>query len=464
MKRASLLLLLAVVLFLHSLGAQEAKHQTSPLPARPIRYVILVSVDGLLPGTYLSPEKYGLQVPTLREARRDGAWSDGVRSVLPTVTYAAHTSIATGTNPGVHGIVTNEAWDPLDKNDDGWWWYAEDIRVPTLWDAARARGLRTALIWWPVTVGARGTVVVPEIWRAGTADDVKLSRALSTPGVLEAVEKRFPDFRPGYTPPGAKDVSITDIAVHVIETVRPHLTLVHIFDVDDAQHDHGPFSPEALAAVENADRQVARLIAAAKKAGIWKQTALVVASDHGFAPAGQQVRPGVLLREKGLITLDERNRITEWKAVVVATSGSAYLYVKDADDQATRRTLLDTFVPLAGKEGSGIGHVLTQEEIRRRGGDPAAFLWIEGAAGFRMARGYHGEYLSRSSSVATHGFDPDRPDMQASLLIYGPAIAPGKIEAGRLIDIAPTMARWLGLKLERAEGRALPIRFRRQAR
>ena len=437
--------------------AQPAAQKAAPR----IRHVILVSVDGLMPEAYLSPDAHGLQVPTLRELARQGAWSDGAKSVFPTVTYPAHTSIATGVNPGTHGIVTNEAWDPVEQNDGGWRWYAEDIRATTLWDAARKRGLRTALVWWPVTVGARGTVVVPEIWRSGTPEDVKLARALATPGILDAVEKRFPNFLAGFTPPGVQDESLTDIAVHAIETVRPHLLMLHIFEVDTKTHDYGLWSPEANAAIENADRQIARLIAAAKKAGIWEQTALVIVSDHGFLPITERVRPGVLLREKSLVTLDERNRITDWKAVLQKGGAHAYVYLKDPADQATRHVLMDTLLPLAGKPGSGIGRVYTEEEIRKRGGDPAAFLALEGAEGFDLQGGYAGNYISPTTKKGTHGYDAERPELRASFVAYGPAIVPGRIAAEvNLIDVAPTVARWLGLQLPGAQGRPLPIRTR----
>lgn len=446
-----------------TLLASTAVAQSAPQQAPRIRHVILVSVDGLMPPAYVSPDAYGLQVPTLREMARQGAWSDGAKSVFPTVTYPAHTSIATGVNPGTHGIVMNEAWDPLQQNDGGWRWYAEDIRVTTLWDAARRRGLRTALVWWPVTVGARGTVVAPEIWRSSTSEDVKLARALATPCLLDAVARRFPNFLAGFTPPGVKDESLTDIAVHAIETVKPHLLMLHIFEVDAETHDHGPWSPEAKAAIENADRQIARLIAAAKKAGIWENTALVLVSDHGFLATTQRVRPGVLFREKGLVTLDERNRITDWKAVLLKGGAHAYVYLKDPADQETRRVLLDMLTPLAGKPGSGIGRVYTEEEIRKRGGDPAAFLTIEAADGFDLLSGYSGDYVSPTTTPGrgTHGYDPERPEMRASFVAYGPAIAPGKITADvNLIDVAPTVAAWLGLRLPQALGRPLPIRIR----
>lgn len=422
-----------------------------------IRHVIIISVDGLMPAAYTNPDTHGLKVPTLREMVKNGAWSRGVRGVFPTVTYPSHTSIATGTNPGTHGILTNAAWDPLEKNQGGWRWYTEDIRMPTLWDAARGKGLRTALLWWPVTVGAQGTAVVAEIWRASVPEDRKLARALATRGLLDAVARRFPRFNEGFTLPEMKNEAVTDAAVHVIETLRPHLLMMHILEVDHWQHENGPWSAEAVAAVENADRQVARLVAAAKQAGIWKQTALVVVSDHGFARYSQRVRPGILLREKGLITADERNRVTDWKAVVLSSGGTAYLYVRDPADHETRRTLVEAFRPRAGQPGSGIGRLYTQEEIRELGGDPEAFLAIEAAEGFAITGGYTGDYISQSTSAAGHGFDPRRRDMEASLLIYRPGIAPGEIQGARLIDVAPTVARWLGLTLHKAEGKPLKL-------
>ena len=111
-------------------------------PGPAVRRVIVVSVDGLVPASYTAPDAHGLAVPTLREMVQNGAWSAGALSVFPSITYPAHTSIATGLNPGAHGIVTNLVFDPLGKNQQGWRWYAEDIRAPALWDAARARALK----------------------------------------------------------------------------------------------------------------------------------------------------------------------------------------------------------------------------------------------------------------------------------------------------------------------------------
>jgi hypothetical protein len=127
--------------------------------------VVVISVDGLMPDAYLEPDAHGLAIPTLRSVVARGA-AARVHGVMPTVTYRSHTTLVTGVPPRVHGIVSNKPLDALDKNLDGWRWYAEDIAVPTLYQAVEAQHRVTALIVWPVTVGARASIVVPEYWRA----------------------------------------------------------------------------------------------------------------------------------------------------------------------------------------------------------------------------------------------------------------------------------------------------------
>jgi predicted AlkP superfamily pyrophosphatase or phosphodiesterase len=317
--QARLFVLLAVIA---SSSCQRAATppSTSGAAAPPahVRRVLLVSVDGLMPETYLEPDRHGLQVPTLRRMVKEGAWAPFATSVMPAVTYPAHTTIATGVAPSAHGILSNRPFDPLERNQGGWRWYAEDIRVPTLWDAATASGRASALIQWPVTVGARPTFLVPEYWRAGTAEDQKLLRAMTTPGLLEAVERRFPELWRELTPPNSADAASVDVAVHLIDTAAPELIMVHIWMVDEMQHRHGPWSAPARAAIEEADRQLGRLITACQHAGVWEDTALFVVSDHGFARGAVHtvVRPAALLAERGLIERDADGKVTAWKAEI----------------------------------------------------------------------------------------------------------------------------------------------------
>src|SRR5438132_106751 len=112
---------------------------------KPIQHVFIISVAGLPPGAYTQLDNHNVRVPVLRKFVQQGAYSTRVLPVFPTISYPAHTSIATGCYPASHGIVTNLAWDPQERNERGWRWYQEDIRVPTLWEVAHDRGMSTAL-------------------------------------------------------------------------------------------------------------------------------------------------------------------------------------------------------------------------------------------------------------------------------------------------------------------------------
>jgi predicted AlkP superfamily pyrophosphatase or phosphodiesterase len=424
---------------------------------RTVQHVIVISIDGMKPESYTEPDAHGLKIPTLREIVRNGASSDGVQPVMPTVTYPSHTTMMTGVNPGTHGIVSNPAWDPFGQNYNGYRWYEEDIRVPTLWLLARQKGLRTALIHWPVTVGAQADLNVPEYWRANIPEDLKIQRALSTRGILEEVAKEFPDFTAGITPPTQADAAFTDIACYAIKKLKPNLLLLHLAMVDHEEHQHGPFSPEANEATETADAQVARVIAEAKKDGVWDSTVLVVLSDHGFVPISQAVRPGVLLRDHGLITLNDKNRITAWKASLITDGGSAYIYVNDRNDDATRHELTEIFKPLAGAQGSGILRVVGHDEIVAMGGDPDAFLALEAVEGTVITGEYTGKVTEPSKLGGSHGYFPDRSEMHSSLIFYGPSIAAGKIANARMIDIGPTIAVLLHLDIPNPQGVPLAL-------
>jgi predicted AlkP superfamily pyrophosphatase or phosphodiesterase len=450
----SVLLYGLILVLCPSIAAPEVRDAQSP---KSIRHVFIISIDGLLPASYTQADSHGLRVPTLRKLMQEGSYSNGVETVFPSASYPAHTTIATGCLPATHGIVANLAWDPLERNKQGWRWYKEDIRVPTLWEVVHDQGLATALVGWPVTVGADADILLPDLWRANTSEDLKLLRASSTRGLLDTVARGFAGFYNRFPEPDTRDEALTDIAVHAIRTIKPNLLMLQLIRVNYEQHVHGIHSAPTNLAIEDSDQQVKRVIEAAKAAGIWEHTAVVVLSDHGFAPVSANVRPGILLLKEGLIELDEANHIQSWKAVAVPSDGTTYIYVKDAEDRTTRQKLLDTFPPLAGKPGSGISRVVNHEQIIARGGDPLAYLAIEAADGFEFEPGYTGEYIVQADSAATHGYFPDRPEMQGSLLVYGPLIGKHIVENARLIDIGPTVANWLGVKLERSEGSVLPI-------
>jgi len=211
------------------------------------RPVMLVSIDGLRPDYVLEADVHGLKIPNLRRMVTDGSYSSGVRGVLPTVTYPSHTTLVTGVSPARHGICANTTFDPEGHNQDGWYWYASDIRVPTLWDQAHQAGLLTANVHWPVTVGARIDFNLPQIWRAGTSDDRKLLRELATPGLIDSLERELPPYADGEDESIGGDRRRAEYAVRLWQLKRPAFMTVYLASLDTIEHQYGPFTREANA-------------------------------------------------------------------------------------------------------------------------------------------------------------------------------------------------------------------------
>ena len=412
-------------------------------PAHPDARVVMICVDGLMPEAYLDPDRLGLRVPTLRALRAGGAFARGVETVFPSVTYPAHTTLVTGVAPNAHGITSNRPVDPLAKNQLGWFWYAEDIAVPTLWSAVEAANKQAAVVAWPVTVGADVAFRVPEYWRAGTAEDQKLLRALSTPGLLAAVERTYPDLWSQLTPPDVHDAAQFAIARYLLAHADPTLLLVHVWQTDDAQHAHGPRSPEALAAIEAVDHQLGALVAQLRESPAWERTLLVVVSDHGFAPSEHEIQLDVLFAEHGLLTA------TEARAHSVANGGSAYVY---AGDSAARERAL----AIVGELGARAS-ILEPSAIAALGGDPAAAFAVVAAPGFGFGTRRTGPAIVATPGRGNHGWTPSDAAMDASFLAYGPRVQPRDLGTIRLVDVAPTLARWLGVALPTATGDALDL-------
>jgi predicted AlkP superfamily pyrophosphatase or phosphodiesterase len=427
-----------------------------PAPAH-MRHVIVVSIDGLKPDAYMRPDAHGLRVPTLRRLAAEGARApEGMTSVFPTVTYPSHTSMVTGVMPARHGIMTNHVFDPEGRDHGGWRWYAEDIHVDPVWRIAERAGDHVATVWWPVTTGAEVTWRVPEYWRAKDANDQKLIRALSTPGLLDAVAREHPDFWPRFTIPADDDSALTDIAIHILETGKPSLLLLHLIEVDGKQHEHGVWSPEANAAIEKDDAQLARVLDAVKRAGIADDTDLIVVSDHGFLDAPKVVEPCVLLRDAGLVALDARGGVASWKAAIDNSGGQAYVYLNVGEGDGTRSAAREAFATRLASPDSGIARIYDVAEIATLGGDPHAAFAVEAAPGFQFGAACSGEYAGRAPThSATHGYDPRRPEMRASLLLYGPHVPRGDLRDARVVDVGPTVAAWLGLAMPNVDGKPL---------
>ncbi len=426
--------------------------------------VLLISIDGLHPRYVLEAQQLRLDVPNLSSFVTGGAYASGVVGVVPTVTYPSHTTIVSGTTPAEHGIAANVPFDPLARNHDGWYWYAEDLRVPTLWDAARTAGLSTASVNWPVTVGERAIdVLLPEFWRAENAEDLKLIRALSRPeGVLEKLEAKLGPFVDGYTDTIESDEIRTRFALAVVREHRPAFMAVHLIALDGIEHRDGPFVDSSFRTLEALDAMVGELAAAALAND--PAAVVVVVSDHGFIGTHTAVNLRAPLVSAGLIRLKEPVApdtvpvIESWDVQLWNGGAVAGVVFRDPSDTAVRERVVELIEKLRAEPSNGIARVLSRVEVAHSGGFPGAELLVEFAPGFYLGTALRGALLTPGGSKGTHGYLPERPEMHAAFFAKGRGVAAGRVLG--VVDmrqIAPTLATLLGVELPSAREPALGV-------
>ena len=113
--------------------------------------LLILSIDGL-DARLLNDPALQVKAPNLRKLLHDGA-SATVIGVTPSETWPAHASLVTGVSPWQHGILVNDV-------------PAAGMRTAPLWDVAAQKGLRTAAIYWPGSLGAKVTFNLPQLQEA----------------------------------------------------------------------------------------------------------------------------------------------------------------------------------------------------------------------------------------------------------------------------------------------------------
>jgi predicted AlkP superfamily pyrophosphatase or phosphodiesterase len=415
--------------------------RTLPASGTTDRHVLVISVDGMGASFYVSPSP-ALRIPNLLRLKKQGSFAEGVEGVYPSVTYPSHTTIVTGRLPAEHGIYTNLSSREAGKNARDWFWFASSIKVPALWDEARRNHLTTASVFWPVTAGAPINWNIPEIWDAqkGDVGDPLYVAKFATPGILfEALLELGP-------PQSIKDDDATraHLATFLLKKYKPNLLLVHLANLDGAEHQYGPQSAEAAATLEKADDYIGQLLAAVRESGLERSSDVFVVSDHGFLPVETEIHPNVLLAKAGLLTSDERGSITGGKIAAVSNGGSFFLYWPESEE--TKARVDAALKPL--REQGLLWAVFDRAALRELGAEPAAQMALEAPAGASFGNRAKGGLISKRATVGgAHGYLPYRQGLQAAFIAWGPDIRAGvDLHRIRMTEIGPTILKALGIE------------------
>jgi predicted AlkP superfamily pyrophosphatase or phosphodiesterase len=361
------------------------------------RRLLVICIAGL-DARFLAEPPSRVKIPNLRKLARSGSLAAGVIGVAPSDTVPSEFSLLTGALPSEQAL--------------------------SLPDEAAAHGLKVAAVYWPNPGRAQLAFNFPQVPQQGkdVAFDAVAQKS-SPAGVIDTIDKAFPGFQKELW----DDSSSASAAIWILQNRKADVVFVHLSDIDFEQRETGALGLYSRQALDNDDEMIGRILAAVPPGMI-----VALVSGHGFENENYVVRPNVLLKgshvemEDGLIGVSDR-------AVAERLRG----YMKDG-----------------GKHG--IAREVPMAEVKSKA--PALGNWV---AAFDTPQNYvataedHGPALGAGTHKGVSGLWPTRPGYRSVFLISGPDISARKTGEIDILQIAPTLADVIGVKLPQAKADSL---------
>jgi predicted AlkP superfamily pyrophosphatase or phosphodiesterase len=396
-----------LVLFfvLASVASFAQKQKSSPS-------VLLVSFDGF---RYDYIDKHNLK--NFKAFRASGSSAEGLIPAYPSLTFANHYAIVTGTYPSTNGLVDNSFYDSI-LNVTYTISNRELVSNPAfyggtpLWTLAKQSGMKTASYFWV------GSEINDEARRP---------------------DKFFPyDVKTGFNTRVDSVVSW----LNKKDSERPRLITLYFNEPDHVSHETGPNSAETHAILLKMDSVLGYLMDGIKKTRAPVNTILV--SDHGMAELKSV--------DETFVFCDELYDVKSKKVRTVVSSALAHLYI---DDQPA----LDSMYNLLKSKEKNF-KVYKRNELPKhlnygnnyRIGD---LVMIAEPQHYIRFNDRKGNARSRTGgNFGVHGYDPTAvTEMRGIFLAQGPQVKKGqRLGLVKNVDIYPFVAKILGLTVPKNDG------------
>lgn len=189
---------------------------------------------------------------------------------------------------------------------------------------------------------------------------------------------------------------------------------------------------------------------------------VALVSDHGMAGMSRYVHVNAALEAAGLLARHEDGKIDLSRTQIAAGFGDIFLNVNTVDWQggivqlSERQAVIDSAIdvlldlrdPETGKRI--VRRVWQPEEFPGLGvgGERSGDLYFDLETTYMPHRGFADSVISKIEpwGIGTHVYWPERRNMHAIFYAAGPGVEVGvRLPAIRHIDIAPTLARLIGI-------------------
>jgi arylsulfatase A-like enzyme len=431
------------------------------LAAGKAEYVVVVVWDGMRPD--FITEQY---TPTLHKLAQNGVFFRNHHPVYLSATEVNGTAISTGAYPAHSGIMANKEYRPrisplkpvgtesLDtvRADDrvtG----GRHLNVPTLAEILQGAGFKTAV------AGTKGIALLHD--RKERDEHFDLGRILFTDKTLptnvwgHSVQELGP--YPKYAQPNAgRDEWTTRALIGPFwNRELPKFSLLWLSEPDYSQHDFGPGSEKAIAALKSSDYNLARVLCELDRRGLREKTDVFVVSDHGFSTIMHTNDVAITLQKAGFKAAREfKTAPAKDDILVISNGGATLLYVVGRDASLIRRVVEFlqrqefTGVLFTGRPVEG-AFTLDQARINTPNAPDVviALRWSDGPSSNGTPGLVFCDESGRKPGQGMH-VTLSRFDMHNTLVAAGPDLRRGftdELPSGN-VDVAPTVLWILGVK------------------
>lgn len=398
--------------------------------------VVLISIDAL-------GESEWDKIKKLKDFKNfidNGIYCKNLLSIFPTLTYPVHTTIMTGVYPNKHGVIHNNPFQPfVPKKDMRWFWYGSDIKSPTIYDRVKQEGGRVASLLWPVSGNTSIKYNMPEIIAIGKENQlIKILKNGSIPYIVE-MELRFAKRRISTQQPHLDDF-VMNCTVFTLKHKKPDFMMIHLVSLDVAKHKNRVESLEVDEAIVHMHDNIGRILEA-----IDDDTIVILMSDHGQFSIDYNVHLNNLFLKANLIY--RKLGSYEYDAYMQSSGGSAYLHARD------EKSLNKAFEVLREAKDSGlygIEKIYSNTDMIDMGINNDIQGGVEAVVGYNFSDEIADETVvdmrELGLTYANHGYHPGKDNYKCIFMAKGKGInAKGEILSMNMVDVAPTIAKIMGL-------------------
>ena len=362
--------------------------------------VVVISMDGLTNDAWDIAE-----LESFQRIQNEGIRAEFMTPVYQSTTYPGHVSMATGVHPDRHGILHNSFYD----RESGFHSYPDDanlIDVPPIWVIAEQEGITTGIYFW---VGSETQ------WNGWQA---KYKYAPFDANIKEE-----------------EKIDQVIAWLEMPEDTRPKLIMTYWDGTDSVGHIHGTKHKKIYDQMIRQDQMLSLLFSRLEEINAWDYVTLLLVSDHGMIDVNQY------------ISLKSILDTLEIDYILSAGPAVAHVFIDDKDHRSQALKLLSSQDHMAVYDRGNLPKSFHMDHPSRTGDiivtTEPPYMFNNNPAG---------------GPKGMHGYDPNLSEMHAIFGAIGFEVRNEKIGPIHMTDVAPTIAKLLGIKsIHHMQGKAIDL-------